>query len=145
MRRLNGGGAAKRVSKVMAVTAVLAATWATANASVAFASYDTFMGNQGLSAGNAYASSSVHSYVNQISVDTDHTACPAVALGYSGYTSTPFSGGHNTAYQSYACGYTQGGRVPTWYPNPTSGSLHGAVYNPNGSTFDYITFAVYYW
>ncbi len=135
--------ATRRLSKVVVVTAVLAAAWATAYASVASASFETFMGNQSLSAGNAYASYSAHSYVNQISVDTNHTACPAVALGYAGYTSQPFSGGRNTAYSN--CGYTYGGQVPTWYPNPTSGYFHGAVYNPNGSTSDYITFAVYYW
>lgn len=111
------------------------------NAGVAAAAFETFMGSQGLSAGNAYSSYSAHSYVNQISVDSNHTACPAVASGYSGYTSTPFSGGHNTAYQSYECGYG----VATWYPNPTGGYLHGAVYNPNQNTYDYITWAVYYW
>lgn len=114
-----------------------------ASASVAHAGFETFMGAQGLSAGNAYASTSAHSFVNRIEADVDHTACPSVAAGYGGYTSTPFSGGHNTFY--IPCGYTSFGVIPRWDPNPTGDFFHGAVYNPNSVTFDNFNFAVYYW
>lgn len=109
-------------------------------ASSASAALETFMNYQGLSAGNAKASVSAHSGVVEIEVITDHTACPAVAQGYTGYTSTPFSGGNFTAYLN--CGYPRA----VWYPSGTSGIyFHGAVHNNNGSTYDYISYGTYWW
>ena len=92
----------------------------------ASASFDTYMGQQGLSAGNAYASSSAHTGIYQSGADVDHTACPGYAEGWGGYTS------NNQA---------------VWWTNinPGSGYHHGAVYNPNNVTFDNFTWAIYYW
>lgn len=100
----------------------------------------TFMSNQGLSAGNAYASAGSHYYVYQVRTSSDHTSCPGVASGYGGYTSTLNGGGNFTSYSQ--CG-TYGG---TWFPNGTqSYSFHGAAVNPNVSTFDYIYSGYYEW
>lgn len=98
------------------------------------------MGNQGLSAGNAKSSSTGHTGITSVYGDANHTWCPAVAQGYGGYTSTPFSGGHFTAYSS--CGP----HFQLWGPNGTSGIwFRGAVFNPNGATFDTFTYAEYQW
>lgn len=107
----------------------------------ALAYFETFMGNQGLSAGNAFGSTSAHTYVYEIDTDSDHTACPARDRGYAGYTSTPFQYPHLTGYNQYVCGYG----VASWSPVPESDYWHGAAYNPNKSTFDYFYWAVYYW
>jgi hypothetical protein len=73
---------------------------------------------------------------------SDHTWCPALASGYAGYTSTPFTSPHWTAYQSYLCGP----RYQEWWPNGTAGVyFRGAAYNPNGSTFDTFDWAAYDW
>jgi hypothetical protein len=56
---------------------VIAAT----QASSASAQFETFMGQQGLSAGNAYASASAHTYVYRIETDSDHTRVPRVFAG----------------------------------------------------------------
>ena len=110
----------------------------------ASASFDTYMGQQGLSAGNAYASSSAHTGIYQSGADVDHTACPGYAEGWGGYPSTPFSGGHSMHYA--VCGYTSNNQAVWWTNiNPGSGYHHGAVYNPNNVTFDNFTWAIYYW
>lgn len=137
-----------RSSSRVAVTLDRAATLVAASlvalalsAGTAFAATERFMSNQGLSAGNAYASLSAHSNVFLIVTSGDHTACPAVATGYAGYTSSPFSGGRYTAYQSSLCGPGQ----RAWYPNPSSSYVRGATYNPNTSTFDFMYYADYAW
>jgi hypothetical protein len=110
-------------------------------ASPAFASgTETFMSNQGLSAGNAKASIAAHTG-NPIAVaaSSDHTFCPAFATGYAGYTSTPFTGGHTTFV-----GPTCGPGVQGWSISSNS-YMHGAVYNPNISTFDEFAWADFYW
>lgn len=116
---------------------VLMAMWWPASAT---AGYEHFMSNQGLSAGNAYASASAHSGVNGIWGYADHTHCPSYATGYSGYTSTPFTGGHFTAQGPCGPGY-QG-----FYPTGL-GSVYvrGAEFNPNQSTFDNFSSATYTW
>lgn len=99
------------------------------------------MGAQGLSAGNAKSSSTGRTGILLVDGDANHTFCPSLAKGYSGYTSTPFSGGHFTAH-SPSCGphYQQ------WAPNGTSDIwFRGAVWNPNDSTFDTFTHAYYWW
>lgn len=126
------------VGFAVALTATLLGAATLPNAASAYGN-ETFMGNQGLSAGNAYASFSAHTYITGVVKDANHTACPAVASGYGGYTSTPFSGGHNTAYTACGPGFT------AWYPNPVGSSLHGAVYNPNVQTYSYIYYANYRW
>lgn len=109
----------------------------------ASAGVEQFMNDgQGLSAGNAKASGSAHSGVDVVFGSADHTFCPAVAQGYGGYTSSPFTGGNFTAYQSWACGP----RNQYWYPNGTANYyFHGAVYNPNSYTFDTFYWARYQW
>ncbi len=98
------------------------------------------MTNQGLSAGNAFASGGSHYWVNYVSTISDHTSCPGVASGYGGYTSNLNSGGNFTAYTN--CG-TFGG---DWYPSGTqSYSFHGAVVNPNQATYDFIYNGLYEW
>ena len=128
----------------MALKVVVVATLALGTATpAASAGVDQFMNaGQGLSAGNAKSSSSAHSGVTIVRGSADHTFCPAVAQGYAGYTSTPFSGGNFTAYQSYTCGP----RYREWRPNGTSNYyFRGAVYNPNGQTFDVFDYAYYEW
>ncbi|HEX8105798.1 MAG TPA: hypothetical protein VF533_24495 [Solirubrobacteraceae bacterium] len=97
---------------------------------------------QGLSAGNAKASGTAHTGVDVVFGSANHTWCPALAAGYGGYTSTPFSGGHFTPYDPNRCGaYYQ-----EWYPNTSSGEyFHGAAYTPNAVTFDVFNWARYQW
>lgn len=122
----------------VAATAVLVVF---ANAGTAFAGGERFMYQQGLSAGNAYASDSSHTGVQNVNGRADHTHCPTVAQGYGGYTSTPFSNGNFTA-NSPVCGPG----YQSWYPNATSNYyFHGAEYNPNSSTRDYFAHAYYSW
>ena len=126
-----------------AVAACLAAiVLAATQAASASAQFETFMGQQGLSAGNAYASASAHTYVYRIETDSDHTACPAYSQGYAGYTSAPWGSGNNTWWSSANCGYG----VAAWWPTtPYYQSTHGTAYNPNGATFDNFTWAIYWW
>ena len=115
------------------------AAWALLSGS-AWAASQVFMDEQGLSAGNAKASSSFHTRVYEIEGNANHTHCPAVAQGYGGYTSTPFSGGNFTAYLN--CGP----HYQFWLPHGTANTnFHGAEYNPNISTFDFFDYARYYW
>lgn len=126
----------KRVACISAATVVAMS----ASVGVASAGISQFMGAQGLSAGNAYADGNVFRYINNVHVYSDHTICPAVGSGYGGYTSTPFSGGNNTGYYPAQCGYGD-----IWGSfNPVSSNLHGAVYNPNGATYDNISWAFVY-
>lgn len=125
--------------------AACAAACISSAAPPAMASGTNFLQEQGLSAQNAYGSGGAHAYVAIIQTYTRepsaHTACPAVGAGYGGYTSTPFSNGHWTAYQSSLCGpgFAQ------WSPNPTADVLHGVAFNPNSQTYDYFGFAYYGW
>ncbi|HEX6023056.1 MAG TPA: hypothetical protein VFZ00_13735 [Solirubrobacter sp.] len=123
---------------IICIVGALAICGTTAGA--AWAGNELFMSNQGLSAGNAYASTSAHTGVWALEGDADHTHCPAVATGYAGYTSSPFSGGNSTSFG--ACGP----HYQAWYPSGL-GSVyrHGAEYNPNQSTFDSFVFAIYHW
>ena len=103
-----------------------------ASASVASAASEEYMHNAGLSPGNAFASNSAHSGVTHVGGVGDHTSCPALAQGYTGYVSNPRSGGHNTAY-------TDCGIATSWYPAGTAGIyFHGAAFNPNQATYDYV-------
>ncbi len=98
------------------------------------------MGNgQGLSAGNAKSSSTGHTNLWYVQGQANHTWCPSVAQGYSGYTSTPNSGGNFTAHAP-----TCGPHHQIWYPNGTSNIwFRGAAWNRNQSTFDVFTYAEY--
>ncbi|RKQ87544.1 hypothetical protein C8N24_5569 [Solirubrobacter pauli] len=130
--------------RAVLVTAVASALLAVVAAAPASAAFDTYMGVQGLSAGNAYASASAHTNISSSGADVDHTACPGYGLGWGGYTSTPFSGGNSMTYA--VCGYTQGNQTVFWHNvNGPSSSRHGAVYNPNSTTYDNFTWAIYYW
>jgi hypothetical protein len=110
-------------------------------ASTAYAGTDNYVNfNQGLNAGNAVASTNAHGAVWSTDGYSDHTFCPALAQGYSSYTSTPFSGG-NVTVLAPACGPG----FQQWRPGRPSASYHGAVYNPNTSTKDIFNYAQYCW
>lgn len=83
----------------------------------------------GLSAGWRCASGNAHS-VNSMYVEvvTDHTACAAVGWGFGGYSPSG-------SVSLVAC--TSGSGTMGGWRNAVSDG-HGAVYNPNGSTTDYI-------
>lgn len=116
------------VASVMAVTATTA-------------SAEQYLSNYNLPPQGAYASGSAHTYVNLTQTNSDHTACPAVAFGYGGYTAQPFTNGHTTAYYDSLCGPGQ----KWWYPNPSAAYAHGAVFNKNGATWDFVYQAWYTW
>lgn len=102
-----------------------------------------FMSQQGLSAGNAYAGPA-HSYIQHVEVGADHSQCAGVANGYSGYTSSPFSGGHNT-YYSYCAPYSHWcWQANCGAPGVPSGQRPSS-YNGNVSTYDYIYGGGYWW
>lgn len=130
-------------SRVCASAFVVAALVFGLRAFPASAGTGTFINNgQGVSAGNAKSAAHVHKGLLVVWGDSNHTWCPAVAQGYQGYTSTPFTGGHSTAYQPAFCGPHE----QSWYPNATENiSLRGAAYNPNVSTFDTFEFAAWMW
>jgi hypothetical protein len=129
---------AKVRANVLLVTAlVLCATAAPASAQ----HQNKFMSNQGLSAGNAKSSSVGYTDIFLIYGVANHTWCPSVAQGYSGYTSTPNSGGHFTAHSP-----TCGPHYQEWYPNGTSDIwFRGAAWNRNQSTFDDFDYAWAIW
>jgi hypothetical protein len=106
------------------------------------AGYDQFMSyGQGLSAGNAFASAGSHYGVDLITRYANHSFCPAVASGYSGYTSSPNGGARFTAQRP-----TCGPHFQDWMPAGTASiSFHGAVWNRNQSTFDVFDWADYHW
>lgn len=125
---------------------VLAALGAGAIAPTPALAYDidTFWPYGGdLSAGAAYAGTAAHSQVRSVYVVSNHTVCAALAQGYSGFTFSPFSGGHST----YIKNGTTAACAPTvyWAPNPSSTYLHGAAYNPNVRTTDHISTATWSW
>lgn len=92
---------------------------------------------QTISAGNAKGSGGFARTPMKVEGKSDHTWCPAVGVGYAGYTSNPFGGGNSTWYSS--CG--PGSQI--WSLASNGSSYHGVVYNPNGATAD--TFQNYYW
>jgi hypothetical protein len=125
------GGARRRLARVIACVAGLLVISIAHVGAASAAGSEQFMTNMGLGPTNAYASGNAHAWLYDIWLTPNpYRACPAVASGYGGYTSTPNAGGNNTAYQSSLCavGYAE------WYPNPVSGALHGAVYNNSGGT-----------
>ena len=106
----------------------------------AFAGWQTFMSNQGLSAGNAYAAVPAHSGLLAVSGNANHTHCPAVGTGWTGYTSQPWGGG-NYMYWSSSCGPGTVG----WTFSAGGSYYHGAEYNPNSSTNDQFSWAEWSW
>lgn len=108
--------------------------------STASAVSETFMSNQGLSAGNAKASvgANAGSYVVVWGV-SDHSWCPSLARGYAGYTSSPNTSTNTTTYRVCGPGY----QTDAW---DTGGwSWHGAAWNRNVSTFDNFDHAIILW
>lgn len=106
----------------------------------ALAFQDWFIINQGLSAGNAKSSTSVGKGNMWVHANADHTFCPGIGKGWSGYTSQPFSGGNTTIYASQDCGpHTQ---YSATYQMGSS-YWRGVVYNPNSTTYDQFDHAIY--
>lgn len=66
-----------------------------------------------------------------VNIQTNHTGCAAVAVGYGGYNSSPTSSDTGLVACTSGSG-TAGGWVSLGTPS------HGAVYDPNQSTGDYI-------
>ncbi len=106
----------------------------------------TFMSNQGLSAGNAYAAPNAHYNVDIVTSSADHTHCDAIARGYGGYTSSPnsVSLGHYT-YRNPTCSPGATSWSPRFAGYPGSTQYHGAENNPNISTFDNFVYAWVGW
>ena len=87
----------------------------------------------------AHASVSAHTGVSNTHKN-GQPACPAVASGYSGSTTTPNSGGNFTAIGN--CG--DGDRI--WNPNGTAGIFfHGAVYSGSGAPNYFMNYVRYTW
>lgn len=94
-----------------------------------------FMGPQNLGSRNAYAGAYAYYPANFVIETSDHSACPGVAQGYSGYTSTPNSGGRITHWTNCAPGES------SWYFNNAGEAWRGAVFNSTYTWTDYISSA----
>lgn len=94
------------------------------------------MSGWNLGAGNTYASYSSHGNTYYVQSVTDHTACPGYHTGGGGY----FSGAPTYFKPLAGCGWGT-----TGWSAGTSSSVRGAVFNPNGSTTDYVSDAHYSW
>jgi hypothetical protein len=100
-------------------------------AAVALAATDHIY-NGGLSAGNSYASTTAHSSDIYTEVVSDHTACGGFDQGHAGSF-----GGPPLVFALSTCGP---GTTRFYANGCCSGSYyHGAVFNPNSSTFDNIS------
>lgn len=128
--------------KTLCASAVLGAVLMLAlSAGSAYAANEVFMRDRDLSAGNAYGTVSSTMGVVQVDGYAFNTHCPAVEQGFTGYTSTPNSGGNFLAHEPTCGPYSQ-----VWNPAGTSGiTFHGAEYNPNSTTRDSFTSAEYWW
>jgi hypothetical protein len=111
-----------------------------ASAAPAMAATEEWMTNSFIGAGEvAWASVSAHSGVSNSHKNGD-SACPAVASGYSGGTTTPNSGGNFTAIGN--CG--GGDRI--WSPAGTAGIFfHGSVYSGAGAPNAFMNYVRYTW
>ncbi len=90
----------------------------------------------GLAAGNSYASASAHSSDAYTEVASDHTACGGFDQGHAGSF-----GGPPLVFAYSTCGP---GTTRFYAGGCCSGSyFHGAVFNPNSSTFDNISNSYY--
>jgi hypothetical protein len=86
-----------------------------------------------LPAGWSCASTNAHTGAVYVDIQTNHTGCAGVALGYGGYNSAPT--GDNTLAEACTNGAgTNGACVSTG-----SNGTHGAVMNFNSSTADFIS------
>ena len=92
------------------------------------------MSGMGLSANNIYAATTSAHQTNLVDGSSDHTWCPAVSTGVTGYSSS-------WSYLSYGtCG-------PGYHATSFCACKYdrGTAYNPNVSTFDYISYAYWFW
>lgn len=96
----------------------------------AFAGTDHYcQGN--LPAGWSCAGGNAHTGRLYVEIITNHTGCAALAFGYGGYNSRPLA--DNTLLVACTSGRgTNGGTRQGTTP------AHGAVFNPNSRTTDYI-------
>jgi hypothetical protein len=102
---------------------------------------ESIMFHQGLSAGNARAGDP-HQAQFYLEGSSDHGWCPSLAVGYAGYTSTPFVSPHDTRYFINHCGP---GYQYIDHPSGYSGYWRGTAYNWNVSTFDNFDYATFYY
>lgn len=132
-----------RNTKYKCIAAAFAAAALTLAPSSALAGTEFYLVNATLTAGKAWATTSVHSQVNYVQSVSNHTSCPALASGYAGLTSSPNGGGNHTYISATTPPCATYGT--TWEPNPSSTNLHGAALNPNNSTTDVFDDCWYRW
>ncbi|WP_445150674.1 hypothetical protein [Baekduia sp. Peel2402] len=96
---------------------------------------DHYLQGQNIGPGNTFAGYNAHTNPWQSATTSDHTACPSYDVGHGGYFS-----GAPADFTLSTCG------PGTSYWNVShGGSWHGAAFNPNGATTDYIYDAYVGW
>lgn len=112
---------------LLATTALFAVFVAPASAGT-----DHYCENATLPAGWSCAGGRAHTGNVYLELTTNHTGCNAAASGYGGYNSNP-----NFVSNTFVANCTSGSGTQGVY-GEFRVPLHGAVYNPNQSTGDYI-------
>jgi hypothetical protein len=123
-----------RIRRPIGVLVVLGA--ALAIATTAEASYEQhYCENDNLYAQWGCAGGAAHTGGANVHITTDHTGCAAIAWGYGGLEGPPYAAADTGVANCTTGAGTVGAHVTLSASDPG----HGAVWNPNGSTTDYIT------